>query len=148
MHDLIDITQSAFIKGRCIIDNIVAAQELIFLIQKHRLPGRILKVDFSKAFDIVDWGFLLDLLKAHGFSDRWIGWIKSILTSSKAKFLINGTQSEYVRFHKGLRQGDPLSSLLFALVINVLSTLFSNALNSGILYGVVLCDSGVKMCHL
>lgn len=70
---LVDSTQSAFIKGQCIIDNIVTAQEFIFFMQKHRLPGLILKVDFTKAFDTMDWKFLIDLLRARGFSDKWTG---------------------------------------------------------------------------
>ena len=54
------------------MDNIVAAEELIFSLQKRRLPGNMLKVDFSKAFDIVDWDFLLELLVALGFGPRQI----------------------------------------------------------------------------
>lgn len=110
--------------------------------------GLILKVDFSKAFDSVDWGFLLDLLKARGFGERWSGWVKTILASSKAKFLINNTQCGYVRYRRGLRQGDPLSPLLFALVVDVLSSMFSRALRSGVLHGVPIGGSGIKMCRL
>lgn len=51
---LVDSVQSVFIKGRCILDNIAMAEELIFSIHKRRLPGHILKVDFAKAFDTVD----------------------------------------------------------------------------------------------
>lgn len=112
---LVDLTQSAFIKGRCIIDNIITAQELIFFMQKHRLPGLLLKVDFAKAFDTVDWKFLLDLLRARGFSSKWTGWIDSIFSSSKASFLINGTQYRYVRYPRGLRQGDSLSHSCLSL---------------------------------
>lgn len=48
-------------KGRCILDNIATAEELIISIHKRRTPGHILKVDFAKAFDIVDWEFLFDM---------------------------------------------------------------------------------------
>lgn len=115
---------------------------------KHRLPGLIFKVDFAKAFHTVDQGFILELLKAWGFSDKWIGWINAIFTSSKARFIVNGSQSGYVRYRRGLRQGDPLSPLLFVLAVDVLSSMFNNALNSGILYGVPIGESGTKMCHL
>lgn len=145
---LVDSTQSAFIRGRCIIDNISTAQELIFFMQKFRLPGLILKVDFTKVFDTVDWKFLLDLLTARGFSAKWTGWISSILLSSKASLIINGTQCGYVRYCRGLRQGDPLSPLLFVLVMDVLSTMFNAALSFGILKGVVLGETRGKMCHL
>lgn len=66
IDELINTTQSAFIKGRYIIDNIVIAQDLIYYMQKNHLPGLILKVYFSKAFDTVEWSFLFDLLRAWG----------------------------------------------------------------------------------
>lgn len=70
---LVDNSQSAFIRDRCIIDNIATIEELMFSRHKRKLPGYIVKVDFSKAFDIVDWDFLLDLLEARGFGRRWVG---------------------------------------------------------------------------
>lgn len=144
---LIDMTQSAFVKSRCIIDNISTTQDLIFYMQKHWLLGLILKVDFSKAFDAIDWGFLLDLLRARGFSAKWTGWIETILLSSKATFLASGTQCGYIHYRR-LRQEDPLLPLLFVLVMDVLSTIFDNAMNFGILHGITLGDLRVKMCHL
>lgn len=67
MNELVDSYQSAFVKGRCILDNIATTEELIFSLHKRRLPGYILKVDFAKAFDVVDWDFLFDLLLSRGF---------------------------------------------------------------------------------
>lgn len=64
------------------------------------------------------------------------------------KFLINNAQSGYVRYHRGLRQGDLLSPLLLDLLVNVFSSMFNEALDSRILYGVRLGGSGIKMCHL
>lgn len=102
MNSLMDNKQSAFLKGCCILDIITTAEELIFIIHKCRLPWHILKVDFSKAFDRVDWDFLFDMLKARGFGDRWIGWIKCILFSSKASIMINGSPNGYVQYQSGL----------------------------------------------
>ncbi|XP_039134175.1 uncharacterized protein LOC120271557 [Dioscorea cayenensis subsp. rotundata] len=147
MDTLVDHAQSAFLKGRCILDNFAIAEEAIFSMHKRRLNEHILKVDFSKAFDSVDWDFLLELLRVRGFGSRWLGWINSILSSSKASILINGSPSGYVRYQRGLRQGDPLSPLLFVLVSDVLCTMFDNALNSHVLIGVPLGEYG-SICNL
>lgn len=54
INSLVDLDQSTFLKGHCILDNIATAEELIFSLHKHRLPGHILKVDYAKAFDLDD----------------------------------------------------------------------------------------------
>ncbi|XP_039136185.1 uncharacterized protein LOC120273588 [Dioscorea cayenensis subsp. rotundata] len=120
VDQLIDNSQSAFIKGRSILDNVVVAEEIIFGLQKRELPGNIVKVDFAKAFDMVDWDFLLDLLEARGFGHR---------------------------YQHGLHRGDPLSPLLFILVVDVLSAMFNHALATHVLHGVPLGSQG-NVCHL
>lgn len=80
------------------MDNIATAKELFFSIHKRKLTGHILKVDFAKAFDRVDWNFLFDLLAARGFGERWVGWIKSIIFSSKVNIIMNGSLNGYVRY--------------------------------------------------
>ncbi|XP_039141337.1 uncharacterized protein LOC120278673 [Dioscorea cayenensis subsp. rotundata] len=100
----VDNSQSGFIKGRCIADNIIAAQEVIFNLQKRKILGYALKVDFAKAFDSLDWNFLLEILEARGFGNRWISWIHTILKSAKTQILINGTTQGYIRCKRGLRQ--------------------------------------------
>lgn len=64
MDRLVDISQSSFLKGRCILDNIATTEELIFIINNCNLSGHILKVNFAKAFDIMNWNFLFDLMLA------------------------------------------------------------------------------------
>lgn len=58
----------------------------------------MLKVDFSKVFDMVDWDFLLELLEAQRFGTQCVSWIKTILYSSKATILVNDSQCGYVRY--------------------------------------------------
>lgn len=96
IDSLIESTQSAFIVSKCLLDNIVAAEEAVFSVQKCKLPANIIKVDFAKAFDMVDWDFSFELLKAGGFGDRWIGWIESMFLTSKSPILVNGLVSGYV----------------------------------------------------
>ncbi|XP_039145625.1 uncharacterized protein LOC120282854 [Dioscorea cayenensis subsp. rotundata] len=71
-----------------------------------------------------------------------MGRIQNILFSSKANVLINGSLNGYIRYRRGLRQCNPLSSLLFVLITEVISTMFSHALRSKILVGVRLGEFG------
>jgi len=143
---LVDISQSGFIR-RCIADNIIAAQEVIFNLQKKKKLGFAFKVDFAKAFDSLDWDFLLEILSARGFGQRWLSWIHAILHSAKAQILVNGSTQGYIRCKRGLRQGDPLSPLLFAIAADSLSAMFSHAIKSKVLIGVPL-DHSNSICHL
>ncbi|XP_020270581.1 uncharacterized protein LOC109845720 [Asparagus officinalis] len=90
-----------------------------------------IKVDFFKAFDCVNWDFLLILLKARGFSDLWCTWILNILSSAKSAVLVNGSPTAFFRCHRGLKQGDSLSPLLFLLIVDVLSKMISASALSG-----------------
>lgn len=108
INDLVGIPESAFIAGRFIVDSIATVEDLVHYIKRYDSPGTIINMDFIKAFNIVDWYFLLELLVALGFGDRWISWIKCILYSSKASLLINGFTNDYIRYQRGLRQPCPL----------------------------------------
>jgi Reverse transcriptase (RNA-dependent DNA polymerase) len=73
---LIDESQTAFIKSRNIQDNIICAQKTLFKIRKNKNKGILFKADFEKTFDSVNWMFLIKVLKARGFEDKLISWVK------------------------------------------------------------------------
>jgi hypothetical protein len=54
MNYLIDYSQTAFIKGRSIFDNIISAQEILFQVRQNKIKGILLKLDFKKVFDRVN----------------------------------------------------------------------------------------------
>jgi len=87
----------------------------------------LLKIDISKAFDSVNWHFLLGLLEHMGFSQRWINWISMMLSSASSKIICNGSPGRRICHARGLRQGDPLSPLLFVLAMEALNALFKVA---------------------
>ncbi|GKA46617.1 RNA-directed DNA polymerase, eukaryota, reverse transcriptase zinc-binding domain protein [Tanacetum coccineum] len=89
----------------------------------------IFKVDFEKAFDSVRWDFLDDVLKKFGFGDRWCSWIQSCLRSSRGSILVNGIPTKEFQFYKGLKQVDPLSPILFILIMESLHLSFQNTIN-------------------
>lgn len=80
-----------------------------------------MKVDISKAFNTLDWGFLLQLLKFYGFNCKITIWISEILKYAKVFISVNGNLCEFFDYGRGMRQADPLSPLLLFIVEYVLS---------------------------
>jgi len=124
---LIDIHQTGFVKGRSIADTFVYAAELVQTCHKRRRPTIVLKLDFAKAFDTVNWVGLQRVLQARGFDQRWIGWMLKLLNNSKSAVLVNGHPGPWISCKRGLRQGDPLSPYLFILVAETLQRMIREA---------------------
>jgi hypothetical protein len=122
---LIAREQSAFISGRYILKSVVVAHEIVHSLHKTKEPGVILKLDYEKAYDRVNLDFLLENLRLRGFSEKWIGWIKSVIFGGSVSVVVNGEESNTFKSGKGLRQGDPLSPLLFNLVGDALTKMLS-----------------------
>lgn len=127
LDELYARNQSAFIKGTCIQDNFTVVQLAVKSLHRSRTPAFFLKLDVAKAFDSVAWQFLLEVLERRGFGPRWRYWITSILASSSTQILINGAPGDIIWHARGLWQGDPISPMLFILVIDILSALMKAA---------------------
>ena len=133
MGRLVQSNQSAFIRGRLIHENFKDVQLTAKVLHQKKKPAALLKIDISKAFDTVNWRFLIDLLQHMGFSRRWQNWISLILLTDSTKIIVNGSLGRRISHARGLRQGDPLSPLLFVLAMEVLNSLLKRADALGLL---------------
>ena len=130
---MVSTNQSAFIRGRCIHDNYMLVKQTIRLLYRRRVPSIFLKLDISKAFDSVSWGFLLEILTHLGFGLSWCNLVSNLLRTASTRVLVNGQPGDEIRHQRGLRQGDLLSPMLFILVMDVLNSMFTKASNLGLL---------------
>jgi len=137
--------QSAFVQGRCIHDNYMLVQQTIKLLHKKKVPSIFLKLDISKAFDLVSWSFLLEILQHLGFGIAWCNLVSRLLTTASTRILVNVEPGEEIRHQRGLQQGDPLSPMLFILVMDVLNSLFTKAEGLGLLQPFTRGSNGQRI---
>ncbi|GAU48815.1 hypothetical protein TSUD_99870 [Trifolium subterraneum] len=154
--------QSAFVKSRSILDNALIATEVIHALKrktqevihalKRKTQGRrgelTLKIDISKAYDKVDWGFLRGVMTKMGFTDVWIRWVMMCVSSVNYSVLMNYDRVGPISPGRGLRQGDPLSPYLFILVTECLTALIHQSVGRGDIHGVRICRGAPGVSHL
>ncbi|WVZ53449.1 hypothetical protein U9M48_004389 [Paspalum notatum var. saurae] len=123
---IIKPTQTAFLPERNIMDGAIVLHENIHELHTKNHDGIIFKIDFEKAYDKVNWDFLQQALRMKGFSPKWCSWVQA---------------------KKGLRQGDPLSPILFNIMVDMLAVIISRAKNNGQVKGVIphLVEGGLSI---
>ena len=106
-----------------------------------------MKVEIAKAYDKVDWTFLLKTLAAFGFDHKVVGLINQLISTSSIAVLVNGSSSPFFYPSRGLRQGDPLSPILFVIMADCLGRHIGDLVNRGIIKGLQPSSHPLVFCH-
>ena len=93
---LIYPNQTTFIKGRFILESVVAAHEIIHDIHRNKESGIILKLDYEKAYDRVSWDFIEEMLISRDFGAKWRSWLKRVIQGGSICVIINNENSVYL----------------------------------------------------
>jgi hypothetical protein len=105
------------------------------------IPIVFLQIDFRKAYDKVSWRFLSDLFAALQFSPRFQLMLQAITYGTQSQLLVNGVRGQPFDLNQSVRQGCPLSPILFAFAMHTLSCAILAEQNAGKLRGLALPDS-------
>jgi hypothetical protein len=147
LSERISEEQFGFLEGRQIHEAIGIAQEGLHSMKTRKLKGAVLKIDLSKAYDRVSWLYIRLLLTHLGFDVPFINWAMNCLTTASFVVLINGSTSSFFTSERGLRQGCPLSPLLFLLVAEGLNRAISEAKRLGSFPGIKISQA-LHLTHL
>jgi hypothetical protein len=147
INSVILLNQTAFIQGRYILEGVNVLHEVMNSMHKNKKAGVLFKIDFEKAFDKIKWPFLVKTMEMKGFPTECINLIMKTVTSGKVGINVNGEIGPYFCTHQGLRQGDPMSPLLFDTTVDVLAILIKRAQEEGLIKGLAsdLTAGGVSI---
>lgn len=132
MREIVAANQSAFICGRHLRDNFLLVRKVARKIHAHKETGVFLKLDISRAFDSIAWPFPFEVLRSKGFGQKWLSWISILLRTASTKVIVNGIPGRSFVHVQGLRQGDPISPLLFVIAMDVLLRIMVKAADLGV----------------
>ncbi|GMI91437.1 hypothetical protein HRI_002813000 [Hibiscus trionum] len=99
---VISKSQFAFLPGRQILDCSFIANEGIEFIRNQGLKGSLFKIDFKRAYDSIEWSFLIRVLKEMGFGSQWCNWIFKCISSATISVLVNGVPTPQFSIVRGL----------------------------------------------
>jgi len=127
------------------LDGILVANEIVD--EAHRCKKELIlfKVDFEKAYDAIDWGYLDEVMGKMGFPTLWRKWIKECIGTATASVLVNGSPADEFSLGRGLRQGDPISPFLFLLAAKGFNVLMESLSDNNLFSGYKLGGSNMTV---
>jgi len=133
INSVVSSDQTCGIPGRRIVENLNFIRDLLFDVDRLEISGVCLSLDQEKAFDRVDREFLWKVLGKMGFGNRFIRWIGTLYKNATCKVICNNALTKDITLERGIRQGCPLSPMLYVLVAECLSGLLRTSSLNGFL---------------
>uniref|UniRef100_A0A8I6WPS9 Reverse transcriptase domain-containing protein n=1 Tax=Hordeum vulgare subsp. vulgare TaxID=112509 RepID=A0A8I6WPS9_HORVV len=151
LPEVISPTQSDFVPGRLLTNNVLLAYEVIHYMG-NKIHGKesyaTVKLHMSKAYDRVEWHFLEAMMVKLRFHRRFVELIMKCVRMVKFRIKINAYFMDKVLLERGLRQGDPMSPYLFLLCAKAFSSLLTKPVENNLIQGVKLCPNAPSISHL
>ncbi|CAN1226181.1 LINE-1 retrotransposable element ORF2 protein [Linum grandiflorum] len=147
LPSIISDTQNGFVPNRDISENVIIAHEVMHYLKRKKSGKKhfmAVKLDMEKAYDRIEWEYLFSIMRKL----VWIAWIRECLSTTSYSVLVNGIPSTTFHPSRGLRQGDPLSPLLFALCTEGLISLFRDSITNNQLSGIRLNRHCPVLSHI
>ncbi|MEW8548721.1 MAG: reverse transcriptase family protein, partial [Candidatus Thiodiazotropha sp.] len=115
LPSIIHSDQKGFVRGRNICEANRLLQDIIFYTDQNQINSAVIFLDYEKAFDRVEWSWTLNCLRKFNFGTKFTSWINMIFKHAKTSILTNGFRSSFFKISRSMRQGCPVSPLLFIL---------------------------------
>lgn len=130
--NVISDSQLAYIEGRRILYGPLVINEAMGQLKKSKTKAMLLKIDLVKAFDSLNWGFLMIIMSHMNFPQKRCNCILAIHSSSRFSILVSGAPTREFSIKCGVKQGEPLSPFLFIITMEALNIVMNKAIQSGL----------------